>query len=188
LELGPHGGWSSTGSPDWLDIRGFRITHTNDNNTQSTVRVDELHFTGGHYFSSATDATSKTNYGTCDLDVIDERLTSDSECQKRAEALLYQKKDPPIQIDVTVEGNNNILVGDRLSMTIPAEGITAQNYDVISVEQSLTGGEGGLGWMTKPTMLNTANIREPVEADVIRALINAQKRIRLLGDNEKMVS
>ena len=41
-------------------------------------------------------------------------------------------------MDLEVPGNTNVLIGDRLTLTIPAEGITAASYDITSVTQQLT--------------------------------------------------
>jgi len=76
-----------------------------------------------------------------DLVVIDDNLRSDAECESRANTLKAKLKDPTTQIDVLTTLNLNILIGDRLSMTIPAEGIAAANYDVLSVEHTLSENE-----------------------------------------------
>jgi hypothetical protein len=83
----------------------------------------------------------------------------------------------PVQIEVTVVGDTNILVGDRLSMTIPAENITAADYDVISVEHSLT----GQSFLTKATMVNSVNTREPLENTTVRTIIKQARATRNLS-------
>jgi len=184
FELGPHGGFSSTGSPDWTDVQGIRFTYdAGAASTAATFRVDELYFTGGHYYNTATDAGSQTSYGRRDLQVFDERLTSNADCQKRAETILYQRKDAPIQIEVTLPLNMNVKAGDRLSMTIPAEGITAQDYDVISVQHS----GNSLSFTTYAVMVNTSNIRQPLETSMLQALISNRKKLRTLYDDVKTV-
>jgi len=177
-QLGSHGGWTSTGSPDWLDIQGFRLTHTNDNNVTSTVRVDELYFTGGHYYGTASSGSADR-----DLEVTHDRLASDSQCTQYAQTLLYQKSAIPIQIDMVVLGNPNVLVGDRLPITIPAEGISAQNYDVIEVGQLLD----TRGYLTMVTMVNSENIRQPLATNQLALLIEARKQIQAVSRDEKAI-
>jgi len=178
MELGPHGGWSSSGSPDWLDIQGIRLTHNCENGFTSTIRLDELWFSGGHFFNKVSDAASITAYEQRDLEVIDDKLHSDAECGQRAETLLYQLKDPPIQITVPVKGNDNVLVGDRLTMTIPSEAISAQPYDVLTVENLLNLDN----WTTTATMVNSSNWRSPLQ---LRQQVDIRRRLRELGIDEK---
>jgi len=145
--------------------------------------VDGLYFYPIRPTATASNAASKTSYGQRDQEVTDDKLHSDSECQKRAETLLYQRKDAPIQITVRTPGNTNILVGDRLSMTIPAENITAQNYDVISVEHAFS----MRGFLTTATMVNSANVREPMSITGQQNVIKMRREIKGLSRNEQVV-
>lgn len=185
VPLGANGDWSILGAPDWDDIDKiyFDAVAVGASDT-FTMRLDGVHFYGARYEGSASDAASQASYGQRDLEVIDNRLRSDSECDQRAETLLLQKKNPPTQIVVTTPGNTNILIGDRLSMTIPAEGISAANYDVFTVEHSFS----NQGFLTTATMVNTANIRESVETNLVGSLINVKKQIRELSKDEKRIA
>jgi len=179
MELGPHGSWASTGSPDWTDVQGVRFVYdAGAASTKAVLRIDELYFTGGHYYGTASSGSAHR-----DLEVSDARLTSDTLCSERAETLLYQKSSQPIQIDLIIIGNPNVLVGDRIPVTIPAEGISAQNYDVISVGQSLT----ERGFITTATMLNSENIREPAQTNYLDALINTQQAVKALSRDQKVI-
>lgn len=62
--------------------------------------VDGLYFDKGRWRSTAEDATSQTNYGVREAEYRFDTLHSDSDCEKRAETLLYPLKDPPIRLDV----------------------------------------------------------------------------------------
>jgi len=179
MELGPHGGWASTGSPDWLDVQGWRITHDCTLGLTSTIRVDELYFTGGHYYGTASSGAADR-----DFEVSDGRLTSDTLCSERAQTVLYQKSGQPIQIDLVIVGNPNVLVGDRIQMTIPSEGISAQDYDVIAVGQGLT----TRGFRTDVTMLNSEDVREPLQTNYLEALIATQQAVKALGRDQKIIS
>ena len=173
----PNGIWTATGSPNWWNIEyiEFSVVWVDPNRT---VDIDGLYFYPERWSSSASNAASKTSYGQRDMEVTDDKLHSDSDCQKRAETLLYQLKDPPVQITVTVRGNDNVLVGDRLTMTIPSEGITTQPYDVIAVENLLNLDN----WTTTVTMVNSANWRAPLQ---LRQQVEMRRRIRELGVEEK---
>jgi len=176
----PNGTWIVTGSPNWWDIEfiEFSVVWPNPNRT---VDIDGLWFYPDRWSGTATDAGSITSYGQRDLEITDDKLHSDSECQQRAETVLFQRKDHPTQIDLTVLGNTNVLIGDRLSMTIPAEGISAVNFDVISVEHSFS----SQGFITKAVMVNSANIREPIASTPLRSLIKARRRLSELATDEK---
>lgn len=169
----PDGTWSKTGSPNWWDIQAIEY-HVDYDSNDRYVHVDGLYFYPDRWTNSASDATSKTTYGQRGLEVTDDKLHSDSDCQKRAETLLYQLKDHPMQITVTVKGNDNVLVGDRLTMTIPSEGISSASYDVVAVENLLNLDN----WTTKITMVNSANWRVPLK---LRRAAEMQRRIRELG-------
>lgn len=176
----PNGVWTKVGSPNWWDIQGiqFHVVHTtNDWNDH----IDGFYFYAERWESTANDATSQTNYGQRDLEVTDDKLHSDSDCQKRAETLLYQLKDPPTQIELTVPGNTNLLVGDRLQMTIAAEGIDAVSYDVISVEHAFSVS----GFMTKAILVNTANIRQAISTKPIQVMADLHRFFRKFALDEK---
>ncbi len=151
--LNPNGVWHKANSPDWFNINFiefyFERTDTND----MFFYIDALYFSRGRYRTNASTGAPASDQ--CDLDVVDDNLKSDAECQSRAETLLYQLKDGPSRIDIETKGNTNILIGDQLSMTIPAEGITAQPYDILVVEQDFVGGTTPK-FTTKASMVNSS--------------------------------
>ena len=174
----PDGIWHKTAAADWLNLAYIKFYQVWDNTDEtSSIRIDDLWFKTKRARGVASNAGSKTAYGTRELEVIDDRLRTDVDCAKRAETLLYQKMTAPVQIEVTVVGDTNILVGDRLSMTIPAENISAVDYDVISVEHSLT----MQGFFTKATMVNSVNTREPLENTTVRTIIKQARATRNLS-------
>lgn len=172
----PNGIWTENGSPNWWDIQGIQIQLLGVG-AADWYGVDGLYFYPERWSSSATDAASIVSYDQRDLEITDNNLHSDSGCQKRAETLLYQMKDAPTQITVTVPGNTNILVGDRLPMTIPAEGISAANYDVITVEHSMASN----GFTTKAVMVDSANIRQSISLTPARLLSDLHRHVRELS-------
>lgn len=182
-ELGPqNASWVvDVGDPDWNDIQGFQLA-TTDNCVGAcvaeTINIDELYFSDQHYTGTASSGAADR-----DLEVNDPRFLSDADCARLAETWLYQKSSQPIQINLVIIGNPNVLVGDRIPMTIPSEEISAQDYDVISVEQL-----GPLPFITTVTMLNSENIREPLQTNVLETLINTQQTVKALSRDQKIVS
>jgi hypothetical protein len=183
VNLNPDGIWTKTGSPNWYNIQGIEF-YADFAAANPNVIVDALHFAPVRYSGSAEDGTSQTDYEIREAEFTDDSLLSDTDCDKRAETRLYQLKDLPVQIDVTIKGNPNVFVGDRISMTIPAEGISAVDYDVISVEQVIS---NETHYITRATMVNTPNIREPIETNPIRMLSNLQSSMRQLAADIKLI-
>lgn len=180
----PNGIWLKQGSPNWWDMQALEFHSLFSIASNQYNEVDALYFFPERWTDNATDAASIAAYEQRDLEVTDDKLHSDSDCQKRGETMLFQMKDPPTQITVTVAGNDNILVGDRLSMTIPAENISAANYDVLSVEQSLTTNGG---FRTKATMVDSANVRAEMETSPLRTLAKLYKQVKAMNINELTV-
>jgi hypothetical protein len=186
VSIGPKSRFTSAGvgaTPDWNNLIRLEFTGQFDADTATNkIRVDAPYFHGAPWANTTSDTPSINSYGERNLVVKDESLQSDSDCQSRAQTLVYQKKDPPTQITVAVlPGSNNLLVGDRLSMTIPAEGITAQNYDVLSVEHNFN---KQTGFTSVLTLVNSVNIREPVVVDSRRVLVNLQRTVQALNRGE----
>jgi len=69
-------------------------------------------------------------------------------------------------------------------MTIPAENISAVNFDVISAEHSL---DANQGYITKATMVNSANIREIVPTSPGRMMSDLARGVRELSIDEKRI-
>jgi len=151
------GGWELSGVVDWADIMFIEIGQYDVN---STLLIDGLYIDNRRYRPNANgyieDATSQTSYGIREMVVVDDDLPSDSACEIRGEALLYQLKDPITRIDLEVDGNTNVLIGDRLSLTIPAEDISAVNYDVVSVMHRIN---TAMGFKTFINCVDSANNR-----------------------------
>jgi len=173
----PNGIWKKTGSPNWWDIQAIEFYFTKDSGYAGGLYVDGLFFFPDRWTYTASDATSITAYEQWDMEVTDDKLHSDSDCEKRAKTLLYQLKDPPTQIEVITPLNTNILVGDRLIMTIPAEGINTVNYDVISVEHIVAGKD----FETHAIMVNSASTRESIVTTPVKELANIRKNVNRLG-------
>jgi len=181
-EKKPTGVWTKTGSPNWWEIKeiAFYADFQYNNND---FDVDGIYFYPDRWSGTATDAGSIATYGQADMEVTDEKLHSDTACTQRAETLIYQMKEPPIQVELTVAGNTNVLVGDRIPLTISAENITAADFDVIAVEHILTGKPRG--FQTIATLINAGDIRQIVETQPVQRLGALERQIRELALKEE---
>ena len=174
-EDNPDGLWTKSGTPNWQRINKIRFV-VNWSVNEKAMLVDGLHFAEGRYRYTAEDSSSQTNYGKREYVHVDDALKSDSECEKRARTLLYQLKDPPIRLDVATPGNTNIKIGDRLTMNIPAEGLSSTSFDVVSVEHSFS----KQGFITQATMINTADLRvmPPVSTrEILKRKFDTQREL-----------
>lgn len=145
-------GWAGVGAPSWERVEAVKFWVNTSGATHAT-HVDALYLRGGRFYSSATNPASATAYGQRDMIHVDDALLSDADCQSRAQTLLYQLKDPVTRLDVTVPGNTNVKVGDRLTVTLAPEGVTAVDFDVITVEHTYA--KDG-GWTTSLTAVSSA--------------------------------
>jgi hypothetical protein len=179
----PNGIWTPTGSPNWWDIQAIEFYALHDA-IDLFIDIDGLYFFPERWSYTITDAASITAYGQRDLEVTDDNLHSDADCEVRAKTLLYQLKDMPIELDLTLKGDNNILVGDRIPVTLQYENLSAVDFDVISVEQNMD----IAGWVTKPKMVNNANIRKGTEKMPIDTVGTLKKVARMLNYQKQMIT
>lgn len=185
-EKNPTGPWKKTGSPNWSNIQWVDFRYENAAANPSWW-IDELYFGHGRFRGSASDlaggGSSGGLYGQRDYELIDDKLKSDTECTQRAETILFMRKDLPIQIKIAVLGNDNVLVGDRLSMTIPSEAISAVNYYVFVVENTMNLDN----WITQATMVNSVNTRQTLPSRPIDYIARAHRQLRELAMEEKEI-
>lgn len=181
----PNGTWTLTGSPNWWEIEYVEFHYVYGANDRYS-HVDALWFYPDRWSDTASDGASQSLYGQRDYQLTDDKLHSDSDCQKRGETLLFQLKSPPVQIEVVTNGNDNILVGDRLSMTIPAENISAANYDVFKVENALST-QKNAGWTTRALMVNSADYRKPIPRGAHEVLREVNTNLRDLAVGDKRI-
>jgi hypothetical protein len=171
-------GWQSSGSPYWGEITAIAFYATNNDFSHLTY-IDGLYFGHGRFRASVDDASSDRR----DAEYIFNNLTSDDLCTKRAQTLLYQQKDAPVQITATLRSlNTNIRPGDRCPVTILPEGINSVDYDIISVEHLFNAKPS-----TTATMVNSGNIRNVASRTPVEAMINRLTQLRDLGRAERSI-
>ncbi len=85
-------------------------------------------------------------------------------------------KNVPKQIDVIVEGNPNILIGDRLTMKIPEEGISSDYFDVISVAHTFD----TRAYRTSVQMVDSRDIRQLLETSPLSSISVLKRNLNAL--------
>lgn len=176
--LNPSGKWTLTGSPNWWDIEAVEFYFSANVEYPSFYKIDALHYLPVKCTSTVEDSTSQTNFGRCDAEYTDETLLSNNECNVRVNTLLYQQKDRVLRLDVTVPGNTNILVGDRIPVTLPIDNISAINFDVVAVEHNWS----QQGFLTTANMIYSGEVRKLPPRTTVEAVHRA------LGDLKVVTS
>lgn len=129
--------WDVESSFDWTQIKKIRFDCWFDGAGTGSFWVDGLYFGGRRYEGFAEDGSSQTLYGIRELVEVDEELYSDNECELRAKALLAYLKDPAeyltVRSTVIDYGDNPILPGDKIYVTLPNENVDA-DFRILSVE------------------------------------------------------
>jgi len=96
----PDGIWNKQGSPNWWDINAIEFHNTFSANDKQ-VSVDGMYFYPKRTHGLAQDATSIAAYLKRELSKITDATTNE-ECQKDADEILAQMKDPISSIRVTI--------------------------------------------------------------------------------------
>jgi len=168
---------------DWENVKIIKFDLTDS--AGDSLQVDNLFFNSRNYSSGTVeDAVSQASYDIGEMTVIDEALRSNSDCEKRAEALLYQLKDAPVRLDMVVKGNSNLFIGDRLSITIPAEGLSAASFDVVTVEHAIV---GDADYTSHLVAVDTGNLRSPPASTTREVLVREFRTQRQIGKGVLMV-
>jgi hypothetical protein len=172
----PSGEWTAHGSPNWWLMQGIYFHYSDSTLINWEFGIDKLYFYPERWVFNVQDSDSITDYGQRDAEFTDENLLSNADCQRRANTLLYQLKDPVARVDgVLGRGTSNLKIGDRIPLTIPAEDISAQNFDVVSVNYDWHIG-GGFG--TSFSAVDSGNTRKLPPKNVADSLINQMKNMR----------
>lgn len=177
--LNPNGIWTTgAGTPNWWDIQAIEFYIVNGI-INCPDFIDVMFFSPVRFTYTVEDSgvgSSQAKYGIRQAEFTDNTLVSDANCESRAKTLLYQLKNPTVRIDVVTPGNTNLKIGDRLSLSIPVEGISAANYDVVSVEHDFNMG----GFMSTVKMVDSVNTRilpPTTMAEAITKHINMMKEV-----------
>jgi hypothetical protein len=173
----PNGIWDKTGTPNWWNICGVEWEGTSNAAASGSLLfgLDKLYFYPERWVYTASDEDSIDDYYQQDAEYTDENLASTAQCEVRAKTLLYQLKDPVVRVNLTCAGNTNILLGDRVPVEIPNEGIDA-DFDIVAVDHNFT----MKGWQTTASCVDSANTRSLPAAnqgDAIRKRLNSLKLV-----------
>jgi len=167
LEFGEGKGWLTLGSPRWENIKNINFYATSSAGIFYVyVRALKLYYS--RFKGEANDSPSQTLYGIrTQKPIIDDSLTTDAECQTKAESIVAVLKDPPITLsEVVVDGDHRYNPGDRQRIVVSNDILDAY-FRIIQVEHSVKGTQ----WDAFLTLSN-----EPQYVDyVFRLLQEAQK-------------
>lgn len=189
--LGPEDTWNSTsrtfkklsdfpisvGSPDLDDCHYIGFIAASLVDIAIDLYIDDLVIDDCSFSGTASSGAADK-----DLEVTDTQLKSDAECASRANTLLYQYSSIPARVDVVLTGNTNVLIGDRVPVTIAQENIAAANYDVLSVTQTVSKG----GFVTSASMVETGDIRYLPPMNERESTLKAINNLRAVAKGVEM--
>jgi hypothetical protein len=122
---------------DWTKITQIDIAVDQKYASSGVWRIDMFHFGYGRWKSIQEDTDSQNAYGLRELVEVDEELTSDNACERRAKALLNHLKSPAeyltVKSTVLDYGNTPLLPGDKIHVTLPNENVDS-DFRIESVE------------------------------------------------------
>ena len=174
-------GWTKVSNAEAGFITGMRFTcHWT---SAFDARLDDLALQGGRFSYQISDPTSITDYGQRDLIVIDDNLKDATQCEARAKTLLYQRKDPVVELDISTPGNTNILLGDKLPLVLPRANINA-TFDVVTVDHVVTSNNA---FLTKFTATQGIENRYSISLSPIQEISRLKATVRALGRDAKTI-
>lgn len=137
LKLGEDQGWSENGSPNWNNIKQVRWT------VQVTahpfyVYIHELKFIGSRFRAVAEDSASQTSYGVRTAKpIIDDALTSNAECQAKADSIISVQKVPVATLsDIHMDGDHRYNPGDSQEIIVVNDSLAAF-YRIVQIRHSV---------------------------------------------------
>lgn len=170
--------WERVGSPDWYNINYVMLRSEFDGSnggTCSDLYIDGLYF--GTRFQAYTGSVWSTgSYGKRPYVVINERLNSKEYCTNEGATLLAKLSGSITQISMTVTGSEELQVGSRYSVSIPAEGISGY-YELIDLEHRFNASEG---FVSKCLFSDKKEIRTPIP--IIDYSIYEAEKDRSMGE------
>jgi hypothetical protein len=179
--------WVRVGDPSWYNLQGITSYKIWNNVVTEYCNngIDGLYFSGLRWYAFGEDAGSQTNYGLRECVITDDRVHSNAEATNYVATWKAQKKDATLQLDVITLLDTNILVGDRIPITIPNENLTGiLDFDVIRVRHSI-GMEGAL---SRSTLISRERQRSPLKTtDTATILRDLQKQSTNMLDSRNIV-
>ena len=179
--------WIRVGDPSWYNIQSFAsyTLWNNALNALAAIQIDCLYFSGLRWYAFAEDGGSQTSYGMRECVITDDRVHSTAEVTNYAATWKAQKKDATLQLDVITPLDTNILIGDRIPITIPNENLTGIiDFDVIRVKHSINTD----GALSLATLVSRERQRSPLKTtDTATILRDLQKQTANILDSRIIV-
>jgi hypothetical protein len=159
-------GWCKAGNPSWDNIQSINFILTPITLADMTLQVDGLHFKTAMFSGTASDSISIAKYGIQWAEPqTDSELQSDAECELKAKSLIDFLKATIESLDVTVDGDNNFVPGDKQRVIVTNDNLDAY-FRIMEIRHVID----GVSW---DTILKLSN--EPKLMDYIFASANAPR-------------
>jgi hypothetical protein len=170
IQLGPDSDVAgSVGNPSWDNIAWIYFKATFSTSADLVMRIDALYFGNRCFEGSAEDSTSQSLYGVRMLEpTVDNSLTSNDDCTKKAQSLLAYYKHKVTTLKVETFGNNAFRPGDMQNITLSNDNISG-SFRILEITHTLE----DVFWKTDLLMSN-----EPIMIDYIfRSMFQKQKQL-----------
>lgn len=154
--------WVRHGDPSWYNIQGIASYKLWNNVADEYCNnaIDGLYFTDLRWQATDQDGDSQTAYGVRDMVMTDDKIHTNTEATNYAASVKARYKDAPIQLDVVTPLDTNLLIGDRIPITITNENLSAVNFDVIQVEHIM---DVNSGFLTHAILTSKERTRSPLK-------------------------
>jgi hypothetical protein len=169
VPIGPSEEWLTDNSPDWGTITDLEVFFLNGTTIANlTLKLDGVRLTK-RFSGSAEDSTSQGLYGVrMPEPTVDDSLTSDDACNKKAQSLLNYYKDKVTTLTVETFGNNAFKPGDVQNITLSNDNISG-GFRILEITHTLQ----DVFWKTELLLSN-----EPIMIDYIfRSMFQKQKQL-----------
>lgn len=133
--------WTRVGNPDWYNINYIQIKtnfYTSESSISPSIFIDGLYIGTRFQFQTGS-VGSQTAYGFRPKPVINDKYNSKQYCKNIATTLLATNKDLTTQIEILTSGSPNLTMGYKYQLTIPAENISSEYYELIDLEHRFYG-------------------------------------------------
>jgi len=116
-----------SGTPDLTNIVKVRLYIYLDGTVTlgtPTIKIDGFHFGGIHFSYTAEDSGSQTLYGVrCAKPIVDKKLTSDAECEKKAKEVLETLKNKVVMLENLRTEGDNFIQGYKQAVQVTQDNI-----------------------------------------------------------------
>lgn len=116
-------GWSEQGTPDWLAVSAMMLWWSSADTVTNLTLVDEWTFVGIPIISVAEDLVAQGSYGVREKIIEDSSIMDEDYADWIAQNELSRLSGKKKRMRLTIPGNPDLPLGDKVKVEIPAHGV-----------------------------------------------------------------